>query len=28
VECILNILNALPITQENLESCEVARAVT
>ena len=28
VECVLGVLNNLPITQEHLESCQVARAVT
>jgi hypothetical protein len=28
VECILDVLDSLPINQETLESCQVARAVT
>jgi len=28
VECVLSILDSLPITQQHLESCQVARAVT
>ena len=28
VECVLDVLDSLPITQEILESCQVARAVT
>lgn len=28
MECVLQVLDKLPITQDHLESCQVARAVT